>query len=860
MPQARVPSLIPLTLSLAAAFGGLAASAASAAPADEPAATSALTSAATLAQIYQQPSPAIRAVLDAKALPSYLVSPDQRTLAIVVPRKLRTVAELARPVLRHAGLRYDPATDSPQLITAIESLSLRPLQGGAEGAERPVALPAGGAFHQLRFSPDGKRFLLNRRTDTAVELWVGEVATGKLKAVPRLKLHTMLENDVVWLNDHELVTLTVPAKRGPAPVFNAPSGPSIQESIGRNSPERTQQDLLGNAQEAAVFAHHASSQLARVDLNSGAVRPIGEPGLFSHLEALGTPGQLLTMRLLEPFSYQVGWDDFAAQAEVRGVDGKVVPIGRTRLKEGVPVEGVITGPRHFFASPGADGAVYWVEALDGGDTRVPAPHRDRLMRLDPPYTGEAREVHRVAQRLSRLDFLEGGRQALVQDFDLAKMRTSTELVTMDGGAAAQRLIERSVRDRYRDPGTPLQRMLPTGRAVVRVDEGALWYFGTGASPEGDKPFIDRLGLADNKKSRVFQSGAPVNGGDAAHHERPLAVLDGEGRRVLTVRESVSEPGNVVLRGGPSLAELTPLTDVKDPAPQLREIQREFVRFKREDGVALSFWLYKPPGYQPGERRPTVVWAYPLEYTDASTAGQVSGSSNRFNVFPGTSPLMLLLDGYVVLMDATMPVVGDPKTVNDSFIAQITANARAIIDKAVDLGVSDRDHMVVGGHSYGAFMTANLLAHTRLFKAGIARSGAYNRSLTPFGFQSERRTYWEAQEVYQKLSPFNYADRLKEPLLLIHGELDNNPGTFPMQSARLYQALAGTGGSVRYVTLPFESHGYSARESVGHTLWEMSEWMKRQVGPGAPIASIAPNTPSATSSAAEDAEPKPPAAR
>ncbi|TXD85794.1 hypothetical protein FUT87_15250 [Mitsuaria sp. TWR114] len=251
MPQARVPSLIPLTLSLAAAFGGLAASAARAAPADEPAATSALTSAATLAQIYQQPSPAIRAVLDAKALPSYLVSPDQRTLAIVVPRKLRTVAELARPVLRHAGLRYDPATDSPQLITAIESLSLRPLQGGAEGTERPVALPAGGAFHQLRFSPDGKRFLLNRRTDTAVELWVGEVATGKLKVVPRLKLHTMLENDVVWLNDHELVTLTVPAKRGPAPVFNAPSGPSIQESIGRNSPERTQQDLLGNAQEAA---------------------------------------------------------------------------------------------------------------------------------------------------------------------------------------------------------------------------------------------------------------------------------------------------------------------------------------------------------------------------------------------------------------------------------------------------------------------------------------------------------------------------------------------------------------------------------------------------------------------------------
>jgi len=840
MPMFRAPSpgpllsLLPLALSVSAAMAAPAADQAI----DEAAATTPLTPAASLAQVYQQPSAAIRAVLDTKGLPVYQVSPDQRTLAIVGHRRFRTIAELARPVLRQAGLRYDPATDSPQLISEIESLTLRALPGSGAGAdpaaERQIALPAGGAFHLLRFSPDGKRFLLNRRTATAVELWVGEVASGKLKPVPKLRLHTMLENDVVWLSGHELLTLTVPAGRGPAPVFAAPSGPSIQESIGRNSPERTQQDLLTNAQDAAVFAHHATSQLARVDLNTGAVKPVGEPAMFSRLEALGTAGQVLTTRLLEPFSYQVGWDDFATQAEVRGVDGKVVPVGRTRLKEGVPVEGVITGPRQFFASPGADGAVYWVEALDGGDTRVPAEHRDRLMRLDAPYTGEAREVHRVTQRLMKLDFLEGGEQALVADVDVAKMRTSTELVTLAGTAPAQRLIERSLRDRYRDPGTPLGRMQATGRSVIRVDDGAIWNFGLGASPEGDKPFIDRLSLADNKKTRVFQSGVGAQGGDAAHFERPLAVIDASGARVLTVRESVTEPGNVMLRDGASLAGMKPLTDVKDPTPQLREIQREFVRFKRADGVELSFWLYKPPGYKDGERRPTFVWAYPLEYTDASTASQVSGSSNRFASFPATSPQMLLLDGYVVLMDATMPVVGDPKTVNDSFIAQITANAQAIIDKAVELGVSDRDHMVVGGHSYGAFMTANLLAHTHLFKAGIARSGAYNRSLTPFGFQSERRTYWEAQDVYQKLSPFNYADRLKEPLLLIHGEADNNSGTFPIQSARLYQALAGTGGTVRYVTLPFESHGYTARESIGHTLWEMSEWMKRQVGPGAAI--------------------------
>ncbi|OWQ86171.1 hypothetical protein CDN99_20240 [Roseateles aquatilis] len=829
----QMPRPLSLILSLAAAFGGFSAMAAGAgSPADATTATGARPAADALAQVYQQPSAAIRAVLDAKGLPTYQVSPDQRTLAIVENRKYRAIAELARPVLRQAGLRYDPATDSPQLINFIESLSLRALP---DGAERRIALPAGGAFHQLRFSPDGKRFLLNRRTDTAIELWVGDVATGQLKAVPKLKLHTMLENDFVWLNDHEIVTLAVPAKRGPAPVFSAPLGPSIQESVARVSPERTQQDLLTNPQESEVFAYHATSQLVRVDLNGGAVRTVGEPGLFTRVEPLGTSGQWLTMRLLQPFSYQVGWDEFAAQAEVRDATGKVLPVGRVKLKEGVPAEGVITGPRRFFASSGADAAVYWVEALDGGDTRAPAQFRDRLMRLDAPYTGTPREVHRLTQRLSGLAFLEGGRQALVQDFEVAKLRTSTELVTMDGSAPARRLVERSMRDRYRDPGTPLTRMQSNGRRVVRVDGGSIWYFGTGATPEGDKPFIDRLSLADNKTTRLFQSG---RNGDAVHYERPLAVLDAAGAQVLTVRESANEPGNVMLRGGAALADMKPVTDVKDPTPQLRDIKREFVRFKRADGVELSFWMYLPPGHKAGERRPTFVWAYPLEYTDASTAGQVSGSGNRFNTFAGMSPLMLLLDGYVVLMDATMPVVGDPKTVNDSFIAQITANAQAIIDKAVDLGVSDREKMVVGGHSYGAFMTANLLAHTDLFKAGIARSGAYNRSLTPFGFQSERRTYWEAQDVYQKLSPFNYADKLKEPLLLIHGEADNNSGTFPIQSARLYQALAGTGGTVRYVSLPFESHGYSARESLGHTLWEMSEWMKRQVGPGAPVAGAA----------------------
>ncbi|WP_310384446.1 alpha/beta hydrolase family protein [Roseateles sp.] len=769
-----------------------------------------------VAQIYQQPSAEVRAVLDAKALPTHQLSPDQRTLAILTLQRHRGIAELARPLLRLAGKRIDAAASGPQLITPIEALTLRDLTQ-PDAAERAVALPSGGAFHQLRWSPDGRRFLLNRRTATATELWVGEVASAQLRRLLGVQLNQVLADDLVWLSADEIIALTVSAKRGTAPRFDVPTGPVIQEAMGRASPEVTRQDLLKNAQDDALFGHVASSALRRIHLSSGVSQELDEPALFVGLERVG--GRLLTERLQAPFSYQVSWRDFARRVELRDLNGKLLrELGGVKLLEGVPVEGVVTGPRQFWASPHVDGALFWVEALDGGDPKTKAAQRDRLLRLDPPYLGDAREVHRTAGRLVDFSFAETPERALVTEYDRDRRWQAVDLLALDGAAQPQRLQDRSVRDRYGDPGQPLLRTLANGRSVVRVDGGDMLLVGQGAGADGDRPFIARRSLSGGQPVRLFQS-------CTADYERPITVLaDG---RLLSSRESASEPPNLRLRSGPALAQVQAVTHHADPTPQLRAIQRELVKFKRADGVELSFWLYLPPDHKPGERRPTFVWAYPLEFSDGATAAQVSGSSSRFNSFAATSPLMLLLDGYVVLMDATMPVVGEPKTVNDTFVEQITANAKAIIDKAVELGVSERTQMVAGGHSYGAFMTANLLAHTDLFKAGIARSGAYNRSLTPFGFQSERRNFWEAQDVYLRLSPFNYADRIKAPILLIHGEMDDNPGTFPVQSQRLYQALAGTGGNVRYVTLPFESHGYAARESQGHVLREMSDWMRRQ---------------------------------
>jgi len=781
--------------------------------------------AAAQALNYQQPSAAMRAVLDAAPLPLHSLSPDQRLLASITPRGHRPIAELAQPIARLAGSRINVAASGPALISPIEALRLKPVAGGAE---IQVALPndGKGGFHGLRWSPDGKRILLSRRTETGTELWVADTAKPVLRAIKGLKLNQVLDNDPAWLNADELVLLAVPDKRGSAPEFKAPDGPAVQESMGKVSPEYTLQNLLKNPQDEALFSHLATSQPRRVNLKTGTHQAIGTPALFSRLETVGDGKALLAERLVAPFSYQVSWNDFATQVELLDAgSGKVLrDLGRVKLKEGVPVQGVVTGPRQFWSSPLADAAVYWVEALDGGDPATKVPHRDRLMRLDPPYTGEAREVHKTVHRLASFAFTELPQLALVVDYDRDRVWITGDFVKLDGSSTPQRWSDRSLRDRYRDPGQPQGRLLAgNGRSVMRVDQGALLLAGAGASPQGDRPFLDRYELATGKSTRLFQA-------SDTHYETALALLpDG---RLLTRRETFDQPPNLTLRSGDGFGQLQALTATADPTPSLRGIQRERVRFKRPDGVDLSFWLYLPPGHKgknAGDARPTFVWAYPQEFTDAALASQVSGSTSRFNSFGITSPLMLLLDGYVVLMDATMPVVGDPKTVNDSFIEQIGANAKAIIDKAVELGVSERDKMVVGGHSYGAFMTANLLAHTDLFKAGIARSGAYNRTLTPFGFQAERRTLWEAPNSYLKLSPFLVADKLKEPILLIHGDADDNPGTFPIQSQRLYQALAGNGGQVRYISLPHEGHGYAARESQGHVLWEMSEWMKRQVG-------------------------------
>jgi dipeptidyl aminopeptidase/acylaminoacyl peptidase len=772
---------------------------------------------------YQRPPKVITDILDAPPTPVVSVSPTRDKLLLAQGVRYPSIADLAQPMLRLAGLRINPHTNGPHNPPRIIGLTLKTM---ANGKEQKIKLPPNPRLSLPSWSPDGKRFAFTHTTPSAIELWVGDATTGTVRRVNGVTLNAAYGSAFQWMPDSRtLLCQTVVPTRGkpPAPP-SAPTGPTIQESSGKPAPVRTYQDLLQNAHDEDLFDYYATSQLVLVSTQSPnqPTKAIGKPAIFASAEPSPDGKHLLVVRLHRPYSYLLPAFAFPREIEVWELSGKIEhKVASLPLAENVPIEGVPTGPRSVHWRPTEPATLVWVEALDDGDPRKKVPHRDRVLMLKSPFQGPPVELAKTEHRYSGITWGEKG-LAFLREFDRDRRWSRTFLLNADNPRQPPRLVwDLSSQDRYHHPGSPVMRPLPNGQSVMWQHGNYIFLSGQGATPQGDRPFLDRFDLTTFKSERLFRC-------DEKSYESIVALVADDGSRFITRYETPHDPPNYFLRTVNPSPQKVALTHFPDPAPQLRGIKKQLITYQRADGVPLSFTLYLPADYQPGQRLPTVVWAYPMEFTDPGTAGQVSGSPNQFTLFSGISHLFFLTQGYAVLDNVAMPVVGDPETVNNTFIEQIVANAQAAIDKAVELGVTDRDRVGVGGHSYGAFMTANLLAHCDLFRAGIARSGAYNRTLTPFGFQSERRTLWEAPDLYIKVSPFMFAHKINEPILLIHGEADNNPGTFPMQSERLFHAIKGNGGTVRFVSLPHESHGYIARESVEHTLYEMIAWFDKHV--------------------------------
>jgi len=794
---------------------------------------------------YQHAPKSVQDVLNAPVTPRASLGRVRDIVLFYSPVLYPPIAELSQPFERLAGLRIDVATNGPHGAPRFNHLVLKRV---ADGKESRVAIPKDFLVGQPFWSPEGHTIAFTHAAANSLELWIADARTGAAHVIASVALNGAMmrfgfgsgggTQPCAWMPDStSLLCQTIPAGRGAPPHAPAvPIGPRIQESFGKAAPVATYEDLLENEHDSKLFEYYATSQLALVNVATGKIMPVGAPGIFAEAEPAPDSIHILAAREHRPYSYIVPEQFFPRDVEVWDLSGKVTyKVASLPLQENIPIGGVPTGPRRVEWHPTKPETLVWVEALDDGNPKKKVPARDKVLWISLPSPGGPVELAQTEKRLAAIEFGERGDFAILSDFDRDTLRTRGWFFNPEapaGKPSEKKLAwDLSSQDRYHDPGRAVMWPTPNGHQAVLMRSDSIFLIGEGASPEGARPFLDRLDINTLEKKRIFQ-------GETGSYEEIIGMLSTGAPSLLTRKESPSDPPNYLIRESQdfsgnfarpgSLTKVTPFTNFADPTPQLRAIKKELVKYKRPDGVELSMTLYLPPDYKEGERRPAVVWAYPLEFTDATVAGQVSGSPYRFTTISGPSELFFLLDGYVVLDNAAMPVVGDPETVNNTYIEQITADAKAAIDKAADMGVIDPKRAGVGGHSYGAFMTANLLAHSDLFRAGVARSGAYNRTLTPFGFQNERRTLWQAPDLYIKLSPFMSAHQIKVPILLIHGEADNNSGTFPIQSDRMYRAIKGNGGMVRYVTLPSEAHGYAARESIEHTLWEMLTWFDTYV--------------------------------
>jgi len=764
---------------------------------------------------YLLPPKVIVDMLDAPPPPTAEVSPARDVIALLERASMPTIAELSQPFYRLAGVRINPRTNAPHRGQRYRNLTLKVI---ADSSERKVTLPPSPVIEWIGFSADGKRFAFTNMRENGVELWIGDTATGQAKSITPAQLNSVFGEPCSFIGDgNSLLCAFINSNRGPAPQAPAaPTGPNIQESRGVVASVPTVQDMLGSIHDEALFEYYGTSQLATVDASNGQRSPIGRPAIYTDFSPSPDGNFALIAAVKRPFSWVVPFQRFPTTAQIVDKRGALVKtLAEVPMADNVPRGGVVTGPRNWRWIPTMPATIAYAEALDGGNPKTKVEFRDKVMTLAAPFNGTPAELTKTAFRFQSVAWTSGGSIWLTEnDRDSRKVRTWV----MDApGATPRKLFERSSEDSYNNPGAPLRALRGSGTEVVFQNGDNVFMTGVGSSPKGDRPFLDRFNIKTGAKERIFQT-------EDQTYEPVLALLSDDGSRFITRFETRTSPPQIAMRGREANSR-RPMTSYADPAGPLQGVKSEMVTYTRKDGVQMRATIYTPPGWTPDKGRlPALLWAYPQEFTDPEMASQVTGSQFRFTTPTwGNAHLLFLTQGYAVIDDPKMPIIGPGETANDTYIEQLVASAQAAVDKAVDMGIVDRDRVIAGGHSYGAFMTANLLAHSDIFRAGIARSGAYNRSLTPFGFQNEERTFWQVPELYSKMSPFNYADKIKEPILLIHGEADDNAGTYPIQSERFYRALKGHGATVRYVTLPFEAHGYTARESVLHVMAEMLNW-------------------------------------
>ncbi len=776
---------------------------------------------------YQKPSDEILTLVEAP-LPPLVKMNTKGTIAILLYRDVyKSIAEISAKEMRLAGLRINPITNISSRERYYFKLTIKDILANKE---YPIkGLPANAQLTNLSWSHQENKIAFTNTTAKGVELWVLDIAKKKAKRLTDATLNANLGVPFMWRkNDKSLLVRFLPADKQALidTASNIPNGPIISVNEGQKAQNRTYQDLLKNQADEFNFDQLTHSELYLVKL-SGAKKLWKEKAIYKNIYPSPDGNYYLVSTIEPPYSYLVPYHRFPFKTVIYDRKGKLVKsLLNVPLIEDLPkgFMAVRKGMRNIFWRSDKPASIYWTEALDDGDPANEADFRDAVYTLSPPFTDKKRLLLKTQNRFS---FINWGNETIAIAYDRWWNTRNRKTYLFNPSDPQQQPIilnDRNYQDIYSDPGTFVRKENKFGRLILAIKGNSLHLIGTGYSPTGVRPFIDQFNLKTKKTIRIYQAT------DKTERERIIAAMDVKKGIYLTRLEAKNTYPNYYFRNILT-GELKAITQFKNPFAAMQEVHKEVIHYQRPDGVSLSAELYLPVGYnrKKKEKLPLIMWAYPKEYKDKNSASQVMSSKNDFTFPYYGSPLYWVMKGYAVLDDVAFPIVGEAaEEPNDSFIKQLVANAKAAIDAVDDLGYIDRAKVAIGGHSYGAFMTANLLTHSTLFAAGIARSGAYNRTLTPFGFQSEERTYWETPEVYYQMSPFMHADKMKTPLLLIHGEEDSNSGTYPMQSQRYFNALKGLGAIVRLVMLPKESHGYAAKESILHLLWEQDQWLEKYV--------------------------------
>ena len=777
---------------------------------------------------YQVPKKELLDLIDVDLAPTVLRNTKNTVMVLLSRSTYKSIADLSRKEQRIAGLRVDPKRYIGSRTTYYNNVELVHFEEG----ETPLlvdGLPNKPQLTNFIWSPDEKMIAMTHTSDSSVELWILDVTTRKAKKLSSQPINATMGNSINWFkSSKELLVKFIPKDRENIidQSVIVPTGPKVTENNGEKAQNRTYQDLIKNSTDAKNFIQLSRSEIYKIDLN-GNKNHFLDARMYRDVSISPNGKYVMVSFVKEPFSYLVPYYRFPTETHVYDLDAQLVKlISDNPLQEVLPkgFMAVSNYKRDIGWRKDKPSNIYYVTALDKGNPEIKVPYRDALYEWEAPFGQKSILLTKTINRYVGIIWAND-LNAIIYDRWWNSRNSKTYIFSPSKpDIPAKVIVDRNYQDRYSDPGDFVTRKGKYGENILALDGNNAFLLGDGFSEKGQFPFLDKINLKSNKKNRIYES---------TYRDKFEQLYDYDIiEKKLSVRiESKNEYPNYFTRSLDKKNTLKQRTFFKNPFKNLENVGKELISYKRKDGLDLNGILYTPEGFDKDNPKqlPMILWAYPREYKDKSSAAQKTNNPNRFLYPSWGSPIYWVTQGYLVLDRAAFPIIGEGKDEpNDSFRTQLVANAEAAINAVVEKGYADRNRIAVGGHSYGAFMVANLLSHSNLFAAGIARSGAYNRTLTPFGFQSESRSYWEAPEVYYTMSPFMHADKMKTPLLLVHGEADNNSGTYPLQSERYYNALKGLGATTRLVMFPKESHGYRAKETILHLIWEQDQWLEKYV--------------------------------